>query len=121
MIRKQKNLQEILLDTNYGIQIIAVGFRIFPRSPIFLMREREHFIEELSGLSEADVIVIDTSAGVSHNVLDFIAAADEALIVTTPEPTRHHRCLWYYQDNRYGNRQHEPGAQADCQPGQVGY
>ncbi|ORC34257.1 ATP-binding protein [Marispirochaeta aestuarii] len=86
LIRKQKNLQEILLDTNYGIQIIA-GASGFSKIANLSDEEREHFIEELSGLSEADVIVIDTSAGVSHNVLDFIAAADEALIVTTPEPT----------------------------------
>ncbi len=86
LIRKQKNLQEILLDTSYGIQIIA-GASGFSKIANLSDEEREHFIEELSGLSEADVIVIDTSAGVSHNVLDFIAAADEALIVTTPEPT----------------------------------
>ncbi|WP_319561856.1 MinD/ParA family protein [Marispirochaeta sp.] len=86
LIRKQKNLQEILLDTNYGIQIIA-GASGFSKIANLSDEEREHFIGELAGLSEADVIVIDTSAGVSHNVLDFIAAADEALIVTTPEPT----------------------------------
>ncbi len=86
LIRKQKNLQDILLDTNYGIQIIA-GASGFSKIANLSDDEREHFIEELGGLSDADVIIIDTSAGVSHNVLDFVAAADEALIVTTPEPT----------------------------------
>ena len=86
LIRKQKNLQEILLDTNYGIKIIA-GASGFSKIANLSNEEREHFIEELSALSEADVIIIDTSAGVSNNVLDFIAAADDALIVTTPEPT----------------------------------
>jgi flagellar biosynthesis protein FlhG len=38
-------------------------------------------------MDAVDIIVIDTSAGVSSNVLDFIAAADDAIIVTTPEPT----------------------------------
>src|SRR5690606_23334823 len=42
---------------------------------------------ELTELSNADIIIIDTSAGVSNNVLSFIAAADEAIIITTPEPT----------------------------------
>ena len=41
----------------------------------------------MASLSSADVIIIDTSAGVSSNVLDFIAAADDVIIVTTPEPT----------------------------------
>jgi flagellar biosynthesis protein FlhG len=36
---------------------------------------------------QADVILIDTGAGISSNVLSFTRAADHVLIVTTPEPT----------------------------------
>jgi flagellar biosynthesis protein FlhG len=36
---------------------------------------------------EADIILLDTSPGVSRNVIGFAAAADEAVVVTTPEPT----------------------------------
>lgn len=39
----------------------------------------------LEGL--ADLLLLDTGAGISENVLGFVAAADEALLVTTPEPT----------------------------------
>jgi flagellar biosynthesis protein FlhG len=35
----------------------------------------------------ADIIIIDTGAGISRNVIDFCRAADEVLVVTTPEPT----------------------------------
>ena len=35
----------------------------------------------------ADIIIIDTGAGIGKNVLDFIVAADEVLLVLTPEPT----------------------------------
>jgi flagellar biosynthesis protein FlhG len=49
--------------------------------------ERQFFISELDTLNSADVIIIDTSAGVSENVLDFVACADDVVIVTTPEPT----------------------------------
>lgn len=38
-------------------------------------------------LGRYDVIVVDTAAGVADNVLAFIAAAPEALLVITPEPT----------------------------------
>ncbi len=34
-----------------------------------------------------DVILIDTGAGLSKNIMSFILAADEVLLVTTPEPT----------------------------------
>ena len=34
----------------------------------------------------ADVILIDTGSGISRNVVDFALAADEIVIVVTPEP-----------------------------------
>lgn len=86
IIRKQKTLKEIILDTPYGIQIVA-GASGFSKIANLTEEEREGFIHELSELSNADIIIIDTSAGVSNNVLDFIAASDDAIIVTTPEPT----------------------------------
>ena len=35
----------------------------------------------------ADVIIIDTGAGLSRYVIEFILAAQEVLLITTPEPT----------------------------------
>jgi flagellar biosynthesis protein FlhG len=35
----------------------------------------------------ADVIIIDTGAGLSRAVVNFVKAAQEAVIVTTPDPT----------------------------------
>ena len=35
----------------------------------------------------ADCIIIDTRAGLSNAVVDFIKAADETVIITTPDPT----------------------------------
>jgi flagellar biosynthesis protein FlhG len=86
LIRKQKTLGEIVVDTSYGIQIIA-GASGFSKIANLSEEERRNFIGELSALANADVIVIDCAAGVSSNVISFIAAADDALIVTTPEPT----------------------------------
>ncbi len=37
--------------------------------------------------SIADVIIIDTGAGISDAVLEFLVASGEILVVTTPEPT----------------------------------
>jgi len=86
LIRKQKTMKDIIMDTNYGIQIVA-GASGFSKIANLTDDERNNFIQELSELSSADVIIIDTSAGVSNNVLSFVAAADEAIIITTPEPT----------------------------------
>ncbi len=86
VIRKQKQMSDILMDTDYGIQIVA-GASGFAKIANLNEDERQSFIEELYHLSHADVIIIDAGAGVSNNVLAFVGAADEAIIVTTPEPT----------------------------------
>ncbi len=86
VIRKQKTMREIIMDTGYGIQIVA-GASGFAKIANLDEEERQSFVTELSELAAADVIIIDTSAGVSNNVLSFVAAADEVIIVTTPEPT----------------------------------
>lgn len=86
VIRKQKTMKEIILDTEYGIQIVA-GASGFSKIANLSEDERQNFIDELYALSNADIVIIDTSAGVSNNVLAFVAAADDAVIITTPEPT----------------------------------
>ena len=86
VIRKQKKMSEIILNTEYGIRLVA-GASGFSKIANLNEEERNNFINEMYTLSDADIIIIDTSAGVSKNVLGFVAAADEVVIVTTPEPT----------------------------------
>ncbi len=46
------------------------------------------FLEELDTLhGEFDVVLIDTEAGISENVTYFTVAAQDILVVTTPDPT----------------------------------
>ncbi len=50
--------------------------------------ELKYFIEQFANLDElADIIIIDTGAGISKNVTSFINDTNETIIVTTPEPT----------------------------------
>jgi flagellar biosynthesis protein FlhG len=86
VIRKQKTMKDILVDTDYGISIVA-GASGFSEIANLTEEERQNFIDELETLTNADIIIIDTGAGVSPNVLDFIAPADDVVIITTPEPT----------------------------------
>ncbi len=47
-----------------------------------------YLVQQLSELdSIADVIIIDTGAGISESVMEFLVASGEILLVTTPEPT----------------------------------
>ena len=50
--------------------------------------DRQRLIRALAELETlADVILVDTGAGISPSVLSFTRAADHVLVVTTPEPT----------------------------------
>ncbi len=50
--------------------------------------ERAFLIESFRRFEQyADFLIIDTAAGISANVVRFACAADEVIIVTTPEPT----------------------------------
>lgn len=45
-------------------------------------------IDNLAELDEmTDIIIVDTGAGISDSVLEFLVASGEILLVTTPEPT----------------------------------
>lgn len=47
-----------------------------------------YIIQNLAQLdSIADIIIVDTGAGISDAVLEFLVASDEILLITTPEPT----------------------------------
>ncbi|HNV43424.1 MAG TPA: MinD/ParA family protein [Exilispira sp.] len=86
VIKNKKTMKEIVLDTPYGIKIIA-GASGFSQLANLSDEQRDAFIQSLSELETADIIIIDTGAGVSNNVLSFILAADETIIITTPETT----------------------------------
>jgi len=86
VIKKKKNMRDIIIETNYGIKLVA-GASGFSQIANMSEEERSGFISELYELSNADVIIIDTSAGISRNVLSFLEASDEVVVVTTTEPT----------------------------------
>ncbi len=50
--------------------------------------ERQRLLGQLLAVEEsADIVLIDTGAGISRNVIAFASAADDVLVVTSPEPT----------------------------------
>lgn len=87
VITGQKALNEIIVEGPYGIQIIpgASGLADLADLPEV---QREILLRSLMALDgEVDLLLIDTGAGVGRNVVQFILAAGEVLLVTTPEPT----------------------------------
>lgn len=86
VIKGKKKLRDIIIEVPEGIKIIA-GASGFHQLANLEAKQREDFISSISELANDDYLIIDTGAGISQNVLSFILASDEIIVVTTPEPT----------------------------------
>ncbi|MCK9172824.1 MAG: MinD/ParA family protein [Desulfuromonas sp.] len=83
----QNSLTEILVDGPAGIKILPAGSGVqkFTRLDA---AQKIHLLDDLEMLpGDYDVVLIDTEAGISENVTYFNQAAQDILVVTTPEPT----------------------------------
>lgn len=82
-----KTLQEVITRGPEGIGFISGGSGIQELTSL----TREQIVNLTMHLSEldelADVIIIDTGAGIADAVLEFVTASTEVLLVVTPEPT----------------------------------
>lgn len=87
LIYQGKKINEIITWGPMDIGFISGGSGIAGMSN--LSRDYlNYIIQNLAELDEmADVIIVDTGAGISDAVLEFLVASGEILLVTTPEPT----------------------------------
>ncbi len=87
LIYQGKNIKDIITWGPMGVGFISGGSGIAGMSN--LNRDYlNYIIQNLVELdSLADIIIIDTGAGISDTVLEFLVAGGEILLVTTPEPT----------------------------------
>lgn len=87
LIYQGKNIREIITMGPMDIGFISGGSGIAGMANL----GREYINYLIQNLAEldyiADVIIIDTGAGISDAVLEFLVASGEVLLVTTPEPT----------------------------------
>lgn len=83
----EKSLPEIITDVTPGIKLIPAGSGVQEYTSLG-QHEKMRLLDELDMLEEAfDIMIIDTEAGISENVTYFTVAAQEILVVVTPEPT----------------------------------
>ncbi|MGB9903164.1 MAG: MinD/ParA family protein [Desulfotomaculales bacterium] len=81
-----KEITEILTPAPLGVQIISGGSGFLELAHLSA-RQQQKIVAALDFLDGADFILVDTGAGISKNVLGFLAAAGEVIVVLTPEPT----------------------------------
>lgn len=87
LIYQGKNIKDIITWGPMEVGFISGGSGIAGLSNL----SRDYLTYIIKNLSEldtiADVIIVDTGAGISDAVLEFLVASGEILLVTTPEPT----------------------------------
>ena len=84
---KNKELKDIICPGPRGIGIISGGSGIQEMANL-TKYQIENLTSKLYELDElADVIIIDTGAGISDAVLEFVTHSTEVILVATPEPT----------------------------------
>jgi flagellar biosynthesis protein FlhG len=87
VVAGQKGLAEVVAPVPAGFALVA-GASGLSRMADLTDTDRRRLIDELETLQEsADILIIDTGAGIGRNALAFTAAADQVVVVTTPEPT----------------------------------
>src|SRR3954463_9702115 len=87
VIARKKQLHEVMVKGPGGFNLVG-GASGLARMADLTDADRQRIVRALAELeSRADIILIDTGAGISPNVLSFTRAADHVLVVTTPEPT----------------------------------
>lgn len=83
----RKTIEEIIQLGPAGVEVICGGSGIEELANINQF-QRQRLLDALEQLDDrADIIVIDTGAGISPNVISFCMASDHTMVVTTPEPT----------------------------------
>ena len=83
----QMDLPEIITRGPMDIGFISGGSGMLSLNNLS-SDQRQGLVYGLSKLGElCDIMLIDTGAGVSDSVLDFVLAAPKVLLVTTPEPS----------------------------------
>ncbi len=87
VIAGEKNLKDTFVKGPAGLTIIPAGSGRMSLANLPDL-DRDRLIRELVlSTSDFDIMFIDTAAGISHNVVDFALAAQEVIVITTPEPT----------------------------------
>lgn len=87
VISNHLNIEDVIMHITENVGIISGGSGLNAGSEL-TGYDLNRLLTEIFRLRNfADYILIDTGAGISRPVVSFIEAANELIVVTTPEPT----------------------------------
>jgi flagellar biosynthesis protein FlhG len=83
----ERSLRDLAIDAPGGFRLVP-GAAGIARMADLSAREQARLIAGLADLDrDADLILVDTGAGLGREIIAFIETADLPIVVTTPEPT----------------------------------
>lgn len=87
VVHGEKTIDEIITSTEYNVNVISGGSGV--RDLVNLNEvEVEKLIMSFNVLNkDSDYILIDTGAGISDSVLSFVKAANDVILIVTPDPS----------------------------------
>ncbi len=87
VVHNNKELSEVISEGPGGLKFVSGGSGVFDLINL-RTNQLDKLLEKLYQIDDiADIIIIDTGAGISENIQRMLCASNEILVVTTPEPT----------------------------------
>ncbi|MDR1558108.1 MAG: MinD/ParA family protein [Clostridiales bacterium] len=87
VVNSKMKLESALTDGPLGLKFLSGGAGLTALANLS-EKQISVVINNFGALDEiSDIILIDTGAGISKNVLSFVKASNETILVVTPEPT----------------------------------
>ncbi len=87
LVEDHIKIEDIMVDGPLGIKIISGGAGISEVADLPIYKINKILNNMIYLKQYVDFILIDTGAGISKSVMSFVVAAQEVIVVTTPEPT----------------------------------
>ena len=87
VLRGEKTIRDVIAEGPLGLKLLAGGSGVYDMANLNGWR-LEAFANSIEQLNrDFDFVILDTGGGIHRNVLSFVLATSEVIVVTTPEPT----------------------------------
>lgn len=87
VIEGSKTLEEVILEGRHNVRLMPGGSGTWELANLSA-QGRKAAIDILTAVAQdSDFVLVDTAAGISDNVVRFLLAADDVVVMTSPEPT----------------------------------
>ncbi|GAV26175.1 hypothetical protein ciss_21080 [Carboxydothermus islandicus] len=86
-LNSEKNIEDLITPLQNNVDLISGGAGLLELASLNV-KQRKKIIQLIENLPQNyDIILIDTGAGIHKEVMSFVAAAREVVLIITPEPT----------------------------------